>query len=594
MTVVPLDRFSQLFYRTCLVGCFLGFVATLYFIAGVSGHLGSPLLNLVTAIAILLAALFFLYVIIIQIRGEGRLGSLIWILILGILLAEVLLGLVPPWARDELTHHLATAKLYVLSGRIHEIPFAPYSYYPMLLDMLYIPFVKWGWDSIPKLIHGLFGFLTGVLIYAYLARRLSAIYGLLGFLFFVFTPAILRLSNWAYVDLGLVFYSLASLLCLLWWYDTQQPRWLILAGLSVGFALSTKPNGLLVFFLLCFAVVFLLGKIYQKNIYKVCGWTLLFLFFASITFSPWWIKNLIQTGNAFYPAFAGFFSSVGEGSSGGGAGVGIFGKRALLWGESWWEIAALPIRVFFTGRDDAAQHFDGVLSPMLILFLPWAFKGKWGEEKKLMFGFVVFYFLYALFLVDLRIRYLLPVVAPLVILLVYGVHNIYLRILHPSILVGGVVILLAFNGVYLWNYFQSVSPLGFLSGKESREGFLNRMLPDYPAVQYINQKLPSTAKIYFIFMGRRVYYCLRDYFHDPGDLAWSLVRMIQEAQSESGVKTKLEEKGLTHLLVRDELLQRFLRNNLSSEKQKLWDSFVALHLRGLFRDQRYSLYQVHG
>ncbi len=70
--------------------------------------------------------------------------------------------------------------------------------------------------------------------------------------------------------------------------------------------------------------------------------------------------------------------------------------------------------------------------------------------------------------------------------------------------------------------------------------------------------------------------------------------MIQEAQSESGVKTKLEEKGLTHLLVRDELLQRFLRNNLSSEKQKLWDSFVALHLRGLFRDQRYSLYQVHG
>ncbi len=594
MTVVPPDRFSQLFYRTCLVGCFLGFVATLYFIAGVSGHLGSPLLNLVTAIAILLAALFFLYVIIIQIRGEGRLGSLIWILILGILLAEVLLGLVPPWARDELTHHLATAKLYVLSGRIHEIPFAPYSYYPMLLDMLYIPFVKWGWDSIPKLIHGLFGFLTGVLIYAYLARRLSAIYGLLGFLFFVFTPAILRLSNWAYVDLGLVFYSLASLLCLLWWYDTQQPRWLILAGLSVGFALSTKPNGLLVFFLLCFAVVFLLGKIYQKNIYKVCGWTLLFLFFASITFSPWWIKNLIQTGNAFYPAFAGFFSSVGEGSSGGGAGVGIFGKRALLWGESWWEIAALPIRVFFTGRDDSAQHFDGVLNPMLILFLPWAFKGKWGDEKKLMFGFVVFYFLYALFLVDLRIRYLLPVVAPLVILLVYGVHNIYLRILHPSILVGGVVILLAFNGVYLWNYFQSVSPLGFLSGKESREGFLNRMLPDYPAVQYINQKLPSTAKIYFIFMGRRVYYCLRDYFHDPGDLAWSLVRMIQEAQSESGVKTKLEEKGLTHLLVRDELLQRFLRNNLSSEKQKLWDSFVALHLRGLFRDQRYSLYQVHG
>ncbi len=592
MTVVPQDRFSQLFYRTCLVGCFLGFVATFYFIAGVSGHLGNPLLNLATAAAILLAALSFLFVIIIQIRGEGRLGSLLWVLILGVLLTEVLLGLVPPWARDELIHHLAIPKLYVQSARIHEIPYAPYSYYPMLLDMLYIPFVKWGWDSIPKLIHGLFGFLTGVLIYAYLARRLSPIYGLLGFLFFISTPAILRLSNWAYVDLGLVFYSLASLLCLLWWYDTLQPRWLILAGLSVGFALSTKPNGLLVLFLLCFAVVFLLGKTYQNNIYKVCGWTLLFLFFASIPFSPWGLKNLIQTGNAFFPAFAGFFGSVGEGSSGGGGGIGIFDKRALLWGESWWEIAALPIRVFFTGRDDQAQHFDGVLNPMLILFLPWAFKGKWGVEKKLMFSFVLFYFLYALFLVDLRIRYLLPIVAPLVILLVYGVHNIYLRIVHPSILVGGVILLLAFNGVYLWSYYQSVSPLGFLIGKESREGFLNRMLPDYPALQYINQKLPSTAKIYFIFTGRRVYYSDRDFFHDPNDSPSFLLKVIQTAKNEDEIKVKFQQKGITHLLLRHDLFQRFLNDNLMPSQMEAWNRFGQLHVFPLFRQRGYGVYEL--
>ena len=61
MTVAPQDRFSQLFYRTCLVGCFLGFVATLYFIAGVNGYLTNPLLNFTTATAILLAALALLY-----------------------------------------------------------------------------------------------------------------------------------------------------------------------------------------------------------------------------------------------------------------------------------------------------------------------------------------------------------------------------------------------------------------------------------------------------------------------------------------------------------------------------------------------------
>ena len=183
--VIPQDSFSSLLYRTCLLGCLLGLAATLYFLAGVSGHLGSPLLNIFTASFLILAALFFLYIFFVSLPEKSRLGSLIWILILLVLCVEVVLGLVPPTARDELTHHLAIPRLYVKSGRIFEIPFAPYSYYPMLLDMLYTPFIKWGWDSVPKFIHGLFGFLTGLLLYAYLSRRLSSIYGLLGFLFFI-------------------------------------------------------------------------------------------------------------------------------------------------------------------------------------------------------------------------------------------------------------------------------------------------------------------------------------------------------------------------------------------------------------------------
>ncbi len=594
MTVAAQDRFSELCYRTCIAGCLLGFVATIYFIAGLNGYVSSPLLNIIVAVVVSLVGLGFLYVLFFEMRGEGRLGLLVWILILGILVVEVTLGLVPPWARDELTHHLAMPALYVRAGRIYEIPFAPYSYYPMLIDMLYVPFVKWGWDSVPKLVHGLFGFLTGVLIYAYAARRLNAIYGLLGFLFFISTPAILRLSNWAYVDLGLAFYSLASILCLLWWVDTRRLGWLILAGLSVGFALATKPNGMLVFFLLCFATVFLSGKIYAKNIGKVCSATSLFLVFALLPFTPWAVKNLMQTGNAFYPMFQGFFASVGSGGGGGGADFGLFGRRALVWGEEWWEIAALPIRVFFAGRDDQPQHFDGVLNPILVLFLPWAFKGKWIEEKKLLFAFVIFYFLYALFLVDLRIRYLLPIVAPLAILLVYGVHNVYLRIRHPSILAGGILILLAFNGAYLWNYFRSVAPLSMITRSETRTDFLRRTLPDYSVFDYINHNLPTDSKIYFIFMGRRGYYSLRNYIHDTGDHASSLVRMIQRSSNESELRAELAKEQLTHLLVRDALLKRYLGTNLSVDKQRLWGVFMNRHLRRIYQDRHYSVYQLHG
>ena len=86
--------------------------------------------------------------------------------------------------------------------------------------------------------------------------------------------------------------------------------------------------------------------------------------------------------------------------------------------------------------------------------MPWAFKGKRREEKRIFFGFALAYFVLALFLGELRSRDLLPAVPPLVILLVYAIHNIYLRIVHPRLLFAVLVLLTAFNGIYLWNSFN--------------------------------------------------------------------------------------------------------------------------------------------
>jgi hypothetical protein len=95
-------------------------------------------------------------------------------------------------------------------------------------------------------------------------------------------------------------------------------------------------------------------------------------------------------------------------------------------------------------------------------------------------------------------------------------------------------------------------------------------------------------------MGRRGYYSHRDYYHDSGDNPWQLLRMIMNSQSEEGIKEKLREKGLTHLLVREDLLEFFLAGKLTPEKQRVWNSFVVNHLKGLFKDRRYSVYQIHG
>lgn len=584
------DRFSLLLYRTCLVGCLLGAVATLYLLGGLAGYVHQPVFNLAAAAGVVAAALFFLYAFFVTMPHRSRLGLLVWLLTLSILLIQVALGFLPPTARDELNHHLALPRLYVTVGRIVEVPFAPYSYYPMLLDMLYTPWVQWGWDFVPKLIHGLFGYLTALLIYVYLAHRLSPLYGLLGFFIFIFTPAIERLTHWAYVDLGVTFFSTAALICLLRRGEGQ--KWLALGGLSAGFALATKPNGLLVMLLLFLFLPFILGGEVRGG-RGLARDAAIFLLLACLAVFPWFLKNLVWTGNPFFPLFTSILGGGGGGGGSGGSELGIFTKREFFYGESWWQIAALPLRVFFVGQDDQPQYFDGVLNPMLILFLPWAFKGKWLEEKKLLFAFALFYLLYAVFLTDLRIRYILPIVPPLVILLVYGVHNIYLRIVHPPLLFAAVVLLLALNGIYLGMDVRAASAGEYLRGQESREAYLSRMLTEYPAIQYINQHLPATAKIYFLFVGRRVYYCERSWFHDSGEYPTIFLEMIRGAQKGDEVQARLHNIGITHLLVRIDLFLRFLAANFSQRDGEMWSQFQARHLKLLFEERGYAVYQIH-
>ena len=591
------DSFSALLFRTCLVGCLLGIVATIYFLLGLAGYVDSSLLNLAVAASLIAASIFFLKTFIGLLWQTSWTGRIIWLSILVILGAEIILCLVPPTARDELTHHLAIPRLYARAGRIIEVPMAPYSYYPMLLDMLYIPWIYWGYDSVPKLIHGLFGFLTGLSLYAYLARRMNAVYGLLGFFFFISVPSVLRLSHWAYVDLAVTFYASASLLCLLRWReDKDNKRWLWLAALSAGFAVATKPNGLVAWLLLFFLFVWVSVRESERSFRKIFSECMLFAIVSALPFVPWLVKNWFQTGNPFFPLLGAFFpskSGVGDGGLS-YVSLGVFAKRELLYGESGWQIAALPFRVFLFGRDDEAQYFDGVLSPVLILLLPWAFKGKWLEEKKLLIAFALLYFAYALFLVDLRIRYILLIVPPLVVLLAFGVFNSYLRIKQPAYLFAGLLFFAGLNASYLWGYWRAVGPLRYLFGGESREDYLTLRLPEFTAYQYVNRELPSTAKIYLLFVGRRAYYCEREYFHDGGELPGFLVKAIQSAKVPTDVAGQLKAKHLTHLLVRDELLIRFLRDNLDPAQQRLWDAFATNHLKNMFRDRGYSVLQLHG
>jgi hypothetical protein len=591
------ERGSVLLSRTGWVGCLLGAAATGYFLLGLAGQVRSPFLNLSLAAIAILSAAFFLAEFFAIPRRTNWFGRSLWLLILVLIVEEILLGLLPPTSRDELTHHLAIPKLYAQAGRIIEVPIAPYAYYPMLLDMLYTPWVYWGYDFVSKLIHGLYAGLTGLLLFAYLERRMNAVYGLLGFFFYLSMPVIARLSHWGYIDLGITFYTTAAMLSLLRWRETRSDlRWLSLAALSLGFALATKPNGLVAALLIGVLFALMLVKPPRPRFVTIARSLLVFGGLTLLPFLPWLWKNWFQTGNPFFPLLGNWFAAA-SGAAGAGAGIGtagIFAKRELFYGENFWQIAALPLRVFLSGRDDNPQFFDGVLTPFLIVFLPWAFKGKWREEKNYLAAFALLFLFYAMFLVDLRIRYILSIVPPLVILAVYGIFNIYLSIKRPAYLFAAIGLFSLWHGIYAWRYWQEETPLAYLSGAVGRDAYLARRLPEYTSFQYIAKTTPADAKIYLLFVGRRAYYCERNYFHDGGELPGFLLAAIRGAASADQIEQKLKSRGITHLMVREDLLTAFLTNNLTPVQAALWNRFAETRLRLSFRDRNYAVYQIHG
>jgi len=286
-----------------------------------------------------------------------------------------LLNTTPPSSRDALIHHLALPKLYLQHGKIYEIPELIFSYYPGNLDLIYMGALYLGTDIVPKYIHMAFGLATAFLLFQYLKKRLSLDYALTGVLLFLSIPIIIKLLTTVYVDLGLVFFSTAAVLLLLKWCENQFTlKYLIFSGLCCGLAIGTKYNGLLVFFLLTCSIPILYMRTtehQQKSIFPALKFAFVFFIFALLASSPWLFRNFLWTGNPIFPLYDNVFNSAANHSA---INVdrslqGVFATRYVLYGETIWQLLALPIRIFFQGVDGDPRFFDGRLNPLL-LFLP--------------------------------------------------------------------------------------------------------------------------------------------------------------------------------------------------------------------------------
>jgi hypothetical protein len=553
---------------------------------------------------------------------DNTTASFLFAILLAFFCMEVVLNLIPPISRDALIHHLAVPKLWLKHGGIYEIPWANYAYYPMNIDLLYVLCLYFKNDIAPKFIHLAFGLGTGLIIYLYLKPKYSRNWGLLGAVIFITTPIVVWLSTTAYVDLGMTFFITASVMSFIRWRDDDYKniKWLLLSGLAMGIAVGSKYNALIAAFIL--NMILMLSVVWDKHKQTAALWYgILFFVITAFTASPWYLKNYLQTGNPFYPLFGGFFKSlhyhpIVEATSRQtiekSQQISFFKMREVMYGESFWETLLIPIRMFFQGKDNSYQYFQGALNPVLIIFSPFIFLNKrYGKDKFCFLIFTVFFIAMAFFLTAKQVRYILPVLPFLAVLAVMEIKNILdylgekprlsslrlgaqIKSMARIFVLASVAVLLIFNFIYLKNRIETINPFPYVLGKETREDFLKHHLLHYDAVEYINRFLPDDAVVFTMFLGRRGYYLNRNYKNEPSFGMNTLRQMVNNSDNENRFKKYVRSMGVTHILMRVDLVNNFLKDNFSRDNIKRFLRLEKKYWKKVYEKNGYAVWDIRG
>lgn len=233
---------------------------------------------------------------------EGLLGLLLVPIALAFLFA--LVGVLAPSDKtewDSLAYHLAVPKLWLSAGQIQFVSFIHQSNFPFAVDDLYIWGLQWGGMAAAKAF-SLGYFSLGALTIFGLARQFcSERAGWWAATAFCTVPVVFWLSGTAYIDVAHGLYAgVGTILLARFASEPAERNWAWLGGLMLGFAAGSKYTGLQTLFVVG-AVVLSIGFLRKDG--PMVKMSVAAGLLAILICSPWYIKNVANTGNPIYPFF---------------------------------------------------------------------------------------------------------------------------------------------------------------------------------------------------------------------------------------------------------------------------------------------------
>jgi hypothetical protein len=198
----------------------------------------------------------------------------------------------------------------------------------------------------------------------------------------------------------------------------------------------------------------------------------------------------------------------------------------------------------------------------------------------------------------MRIRYIAPIIPPLVILSVIGLYQTDTWIRHKwtgagrrigfGLVAVAVMGLLALNAHYLVAQFRYVDPVGYLSGRIGRDDYIKKYREEYPVIQFVNRHLPPTTRLLALYLGDRIYYSDREIVCD--DIFFK--KAIAAASSADALADILRSRDFSHLFIRSDLYKTFIFDYSSKEKRRVLNEFFKTRVNKLFSAGVFYVFEI--
>ena len=487
----------------------------------------------------------------------------------------VVAAVAPPTAKDALQYHLALPKEFVAAGGLIDVPENIASYFALGVEMHGVWAMLLGRIVSPRAGEVAFGAVT----FAFFPLLLAAVFGWarerglgrdwawLAAAMVAGVPTIVEVAGSGYVDVALALYVTLAIRSMARWWATQDRANLAESGLALGFALAVKLTAGFVVFV-CALIVLLRARRAESQSRErraplVAG--LAALAGAVALGCPWYLRTWARTGSPVFPFFANVWPGRAPGWDQERSAM-LVGFNALYGGTHKGPIDYLltPLSLSLTGQREVAAAYEGVLGVSFLVgaaLVVWAF-ARLDPELKIAAvtggAFFVWWLVSAQVLAICSCGFpCWPGEAGRALLTASGAVGRSLRWALAAPVIAGEIVIAA--------WFVGDNPLLAMTGAEPRAAYLERRLDYYSYYRLIHESLPARVKIWLVDVRRDTYHLDRPYVGDYLFEDYTLRKWIELALSGPDVQQRARAAGITHVLIRHDILLDYARSPLVDE-----------------------------